>query len=55
MQSSYIEGATIEATRALLLIEALEQFIKHHESGILPNRLAYDFAKLKLQQYNQQP
>jgi hypothetical protein len=66
MQSSYIEGATAEATRALPLIEALENIQKVcQDKG--PKMIATDnelhvalyhclhFAKESLKQYNKQP
>lgn len=51
----YVRGATAEYLRSQKLVEALEQFINHHETGLFPNHLTYDFAKKKLHEYNSLP
>lgn len=39
-----IAGATAEAERAQVLIDALDQFISFHESGLLPAKHVYEKA-----------
>lgn len=42
--ASYIAGATAVEERAQPVIDALEQFISYHETGLLPARHVYEKA-----------
>lgn len=39
---AYIAGATAENDRAQGLVDALEEFISYHETGLLPARHVYE-------------
>lgn len=47
----YIAGATAENDRAQVLVDALDQFISYHETGLLPARHIYEKAVAAREQW----
>lgn len=48
---TYIAGATAVHDRAQVLVDALDQFISYHETGLLPARHVYEKAVAAREQW----
>ena len=51
MTNAYIAGATAEHERAQALVDALNEFISYHETGLLPARHVYEKAVAAREQW----